>query len=1380
MTDKTRYIIPLENYKRQHSPLSPRSEKTDLFIGREKEVDALHEILNSTKESRGSYLVAGYRGVGKTSFVNEVLSRYRIENKHLLSININLGNETKLDAKTVMSDMVSQLLTKFEYKSKKMPFFERIYKLNIFKKNRHLLRWFYHLLEVFIGVLIVLPFVLINDLYPNWIFEFANNIIDNFCTGDICSHKYRPYPIALFIIILGFSPYILKSLIRRLTHLNSYSVIRMLRTLDTDARYSDEYNVNANIKLFGGLFGGLKKRATLPLDANAIENKLRIILNKCRFEGFDIIFIFDELDKLTGFDLDPQNVETFDQNNKSRYSNTSRTDTPRKRREQVDYLLGNIKGLVTDSRARYIFIAGREIYDSYLSEKGDASSLYESLFNSYIYIPSLLSDKSDGNATILDGMIESFIVNKIMYREKNKKNIFNFIANKFRKNDKKNSKIIYYKLCDLAAACKNNNENIDVDEIFILKIFIHFLTFHSWGNFKRLHNLMETFIVHKNSLRGENFNNIEILRSKNSDCDNYLVIGHIDFQRFLFSSHLYILFHHSLSRNLTQADDKLIISAFAIFHYILKFHNVGFSRSHINRMYETLNIHSSPEVTRIIDMLIDNVLRNHLRRVRNSFYRYRFNSLFESEMHYITKVSDKESASFNFSLDASYYTKQYYTQLLQSHLDKNEYSFSTQVQLCNILGYFYLWEQSYDEANIYFGSAAQLLEQQLKKSSGLQLLLQYTEAMLRLAIVSERMSNYSLAASYYKDANNMIECHFECIECLNAEDSKWDTLKQAYWGMLFLNLKRSISRYKTPENRPKCFFEDSNHATYHYRIANFAYYIDNYEEAFENYIKTINVLNTDNNTSERCSYLSGNSFLKLGLVLLSWFLSKVAKNGEINDNQLMKLVSDNLGALSGINSVYEFGTYAELLYGDYKDNPFLIFCDNGFIEIGSYEIKHRDILKHSIGLCIKAAEYFEKSGLYTNAAYAYMNVLIIIQVFIDMMPLRVFAMMPLSVFANNLGNINMFNRRERKRVRKYYVKTYAPRQNIRQNISKLKTYDWFNQVATCAIGNCGRSTEQAYPQSLKTLLARDYGDTLSENSFYQQALSKAVLDENGDSQYTSHFAYQHYSILAKTVIAVINWSNTSITQIEGAHTNIYLENNNVRKILPYSIRYFAIMKWLEGKKSLGRLTKYIAILSRDLGPYIAGERNRDDEFNCVLGIAIPAITAFYHSSQYMATTSNGGFNMSMPPFFFISYNQWEVITILTELHSSLYFPEAHDYKKSYLEVRSGLDELLRRDHPGVSSRVLDLMYLTHYVREQLNIVIRLDDINARERTTIFRKKYYLDDDYEDMMFNTEWAYCRLLRPSAIIHRDYVEKKIRQLGLLNRANMQKSLNNPVIA
>ncbi|MDN5936121.1 MAG: ATP-binding protein, partial [Nitrosospira sp.] len=68
--------IPLDGFEPVHTPHGRSEDLAHLFVGRTAIIDKLVDLLRS-KSRRGSYLIAGYRGAGKTSVINKALKEYR-------------------------------------------------------------------------------------------------------------------------------------------------------------------------------------------------------------------------------------------------------------------------------------------------------------------------------------------------------------------------------------------------------------------------------------------------------------------------------------------------------------------------------------------------------------------------------------------------------------------------------------------------------------------------------------------------------------------------------------------------------------------------------------------------------------------------------------------------------------------------------------------------------------------------------------------------------------------------------------------------------------------------------------------------------------------------------------------------------------------------------------------------------------------------------------------------------------------------------------------------------------------------------------------------------------------------------------------------------
>ncbi len=120
--------IPLNNLEDLHGPYGGRESPEDLFVGRKVIIDKLVDILQSTRR-RGSYLIAGYRGAGKTSVIHRALAQYhkgekgeKGEKRDLLEVRINLGDNSQLTplniyysiANILRDEMVNKSFNKWE------------------------------------------------------------------------------------------------------------------------------------------------------------------------------------------------------------------------------------------------------------------------------------------------------------------------------------------------------------------------------------------------------------------------------------------------------------------------------------------------------------------------------------------------------------------------------------------------------------------------------------------------------------------------------------------------------------------------------------------------------------------------------------------------------------------------------------------------------------------------------------------------------------------------------------------------------------------------------------------------------------------------------------------------------------------------------------------------------------------------------------------------------------------------------------------------------------------------------------------------------------------------------------------------------------------
>ena len=1305
--------ISLENF-RYSGTTADRSDKSSPsnFFGRIREKDRLLDYLKNGKNQGKSFLVAGYRGVGKTRFVNEVLDLYtgrkkdkkvevdekvkieegnqqkqqtkrQFSKSSVVEVRINLGSDGDLSSKSVLFNIVSLLDKELD------------------KTFRWVSFW-------------------LDNFFPKFFIVTVLYLIFRLSTGKEIDSLAAISCIVVFFIFIW-------SLLRDgkipCSVFSCWNAFVELRTLQNEI-YSTTEN-HAQVKSAYFYFG--KKIIASQLTTNQIETRLRNILKDLK--GKEVIFVFDELDKLTGGTTDKKEV------------NLDLIKESKLRKQQVDSILGDLKNLITNSNARYIFIAGRDMYDAYLSERGSSNSLYESLFNDHIYIPSLLTDRSDGEIYLLDSMIEAFVVSNLI-----PKVLIEETPDKKEQEAKDESRecmkeLSHLKLSDYVDSEKNKIEKevrkkfdgsnqteqckkeIELKkgelikgrllkEIYILKTLIHFLTLHSWGNCKRLFTLFESFVRKE---KGE----------------YVLYFSTRDIQRLVLASQLYILFHHNLSRMLIYADDKLVVSSFSIFHYILKYHGIGFSREHILRMYETINIHSSPELTRIVDIIIHNVLLNHVRRVRNSFYQYRFTFLYEKEIHYITTINDGESAAFNFSLNAMDAVKQHYKNLIveSKHTRTDEeYGRATLASIHVIVGNFHFWEQSFDEASVHYGIALDMLE----KNGGLtgdpakmDLAIQMIEVYLKQGSAAERVNDYLTAAAVYLNAESLAKnCLKNIKKCnVNCRDSKWDILRQPEWARKYLNLKQSAIHYSRDERS----LLDSTPDVSDYRKAVLLFFMEDFKGARTAFMNLIDFLR-DEKDAERKYFLQGNAFLKAGFSLFLEFSSNLQKKIK-PDSDLKYLLQDLLiyDIYMAFHGIENFVLLDESNLSD--ELPLKINID----------MSSKGVLHDIIRLINLSAISFECGKLYSNAAISYLSMVMVWEAFLEALPWKKSRE---SDWYNCLA-------KEGKENYKY----------IEDTIKKVRFSEndnWIFKAQQKAFDLSGLNTGEAYHHSMKSVLERNLKKKLIEKeSFFGKRTQRERILKNKE------LLFQHFSLFGQVIAASMYWEEIAANNMRNEHVseNLVLLEGTENELLPYGTRQYSMMLWLKGRVYLNELLRKKTMMVQSSTETISLEDNLEV-------IAANAIVNLFRSSQYVVKTHGETSNMILPPLFIIYYNIWEVLIFMVEQEfgrKDRNYNELISFEQAVYAVRFKLgNQLKKKNIKDVSSRVLDLLIVKDMAVEQYKIIEKIGDLSSRDRTSILRNRYYLDDDYEDNMFILDWSYCRFFAPSAVVHGKVIEYRMKSL------------------
>jgi len=508
--------VNLRNFEFCHGDIHEVTSPEGLFIGRKHINNKIVSILKSTKEGRGSYLIAGYRGVGKTAIFKRAYYEYsearklkeeglfkccirRLSHKTSIPIllKINLGNRKQLDSKNIYYAIANILKSE----------------LDDVTCGSDVFRCIFTVISAILLTLLLVANLFFHQAIPNIFIPF-------YSTGISCF-------LLLFIISI-LTLFMAIFLSCRAKHPIS-KLNKLIERLENEV----SHNQSVGAKSTGIIASIGKKIKSYPCHSMELEHKIIDILNKLREKNYDIVFVFDELDKLSEKGL--ENSEDS--------------------QEIVDGLLRSIKNFITGAKARFFFISGRETIDSYYSERGSANSLYESLFDQVIEIPSLLTD-NDGEyegPSPIARQTERYVCARLGFKADGSP---------------------YSSLNEFHVEQLNPPSDKDKDEIkdihlatLVLRHFIYYLTFHSWGNPKRLAAIFESFLVPEES---GNKRRILINAPVYGEPKSYSLQFNFDQQRTLaLTASIFTLFQHQLSREVAVIGDKPTVTALSSLQFIL-------------------------------------------------------------------------------------------------------------------------------------------------------------------------------------------------------------------------------------------------------------------------------------------------------------------------------------------------------------------------------------------------------------------------------------------------------------------------------------------------------------------------------------------------------------------------------------------------------------------------------------------------------------------------------------------------------------------------------------------------------------------------------------------------------------------------------------------
>lgn len=725
--DKDSYInIKLENFNFFHRATTKDNEDPK-YIHRDKpELKLRNWLLNPNRH--GTYLVSGYRGVGKSSLVGSVIGQLKKDCKYkYLSVSINIGQENINELnilQIIAKNLREELVRSIAIKKHGFNWYNIAYIL-----NNHA----YHIL--FMGILSAIL------IYLQLRFGTQDQTTD-----DYMGYSARLFALVsylLFWISLGCGIlYLLQTALRQC--FNTFRAIDKLEKLCVRFNSKTIYRRSAKSGLDQFPIGSIaKEMEQQAANIQEIEYELTEILSS--YTKRRVIIVLDELDK-----TDPMLSHVPEKEKIPDYEKVSirpeQHTTSRSRRIQVLNVIANMKFFLSTANAYFIFIAGRELYEASMADMSDRDFSISNIFNGIINIDSFYSHPNIHDSI---AYTEEFVCRQIMPQP--------HIEFLYRRTDK--HRIITLRDYRDYRICYNGpKDNARLDkEIVFLYHFISYLAFISNGSPKKITSFFEKYIHTYKFIKDDG--RIDPKAAESGDSEYWLSFGYNNQMKINFIHYItYPVIQNIMSKSSTLGDKLQVSDSFLLAH-IFKMHQGGFSWRNLEHSPEILEINRLPEIRDNINSLIKYLNHTSLTTISCGLYQYKFPLRFSEEISYFSKMSDEFSALFNFSLDELQSTKNFYFRTIEHHHNKpvkSNIDLYAEASIQHSLGDVYMQEENYSAAIRNFEKCIEIVSPLLKEHNARyeqfqNYVLFYNRTMLKLGLAHEKRHTDNSAYAIYTD-----------------------------------------------------------------------------------------------------------------------------------------------------------------------------------------------------------------------------------------------------------------------------------------------------------------------------------------------------------------------------------------------------------------------------------------------------------------------------------------------------------------------------------------------------------------------------------------------------------------------------------------------------
>ncbi|NHM08026.1 ATP-binding protein [Flavobacterium sp. CYK-4] len=710
-----------DDFKFINIPNGTDKKSNKNFIGRKAQIIKFLSFLNSS--NKGVYLITGYRGMGKTSFVNHVLYQYQKKSnlkklgkfknrKKIIPLHLTISQNAPKES-DVLKQVVSSINDSFGRQKNKT--FDLIFASKYF--------FLYALLLVFgYKLFIHLCKIQVKDIFLNHI-DFSTIVLFIFpliilhCFELFYKNQNKAYNRISNLMERCFS---------EVSHENA-----------------SETNVSL-IKDFGLKLSNKKNKTYNVANTKEIEFELIQFLREAQKEHYEFIFIFDELDKI---ELNSSNHNLNDELDHFENKNAGPLNNHiRNRKKAVLNIITGLKNFFTTAEARFVFIAGREMFDASLADISDKQSPLSSIFTFIFHIETLLKEIGNNhkNYFSLSIAIEEFIFEKqLSHQGCPIGSIDEFIA------DYKNRN----------RASKNVSEEAEKIYFTILN-FITYLIYRSSGSPKKLIQAFHEFVKPSEVIERDEQNHF-LIKANDMDSKYFLYFNSSEQYRISFINSIYRPFIIQYGKSYKSFSENSVISIPYYFDHLFKFHPFAFSMSNLELIPDLITINKTINLREDISQVIQYLLKSHVRNTDIELFDYKFHSKTANEIAYISKIFETEEAAFNFTLDESYPAKMLLSDKIKEYRSiHSRYKMDSDVlnpqifsiaNLNSSLGDIYFFDQEFHEAICCYSDAIRSINNLKIHKINFRDFIGLIRNKLKLGLCFEKIYSFEEALSFYSD-----------------------------------------------------------------------------------------------------------------------------------------------------------------------------------------------------------------------------------------------------------------------------------------------------------------------------------------------------------------------------------------------------------------------------------------------------------------------------------------------------------------------------------------------------------------------------------------------------------------------------------------------------